>query len=138
MKVGLSYSRCIADIIDGKVDINDVLVVISRTDFDPRNDFQWKSIYEGYTFGGISDAEWAKYDVSDEIRLREVTVELYNSGKLHQPRQFGAHPSHRKEHWLEVILPDSELERNTAAKNAWDQFKMIAGLTDIKINTSCQ
>ena len=32
MKIGLSYSRCIRDIVEGKVDINDVLVIISRTD----------------------------------------------------------------------------------------------------------
>jgi hypothetical protein len=40
MKTGLSYSRCVRDIVDGKVDIDDVLVLISRTDFDPRDDAQ--------------------------------------------------------------------------------------------------
>ena len=38
MKVGLSYSRCVRDIIDGKVDYDDVLVIIARTNFDPHND----------------------------------------------------------------------------------------------------
>ena len=33
MKIGLSYSRCILDIVEGRVDINDVLVVIARTNF---------------------------------------------------------------------------------------------------------
>ena len=37
MKIGLSYSRCIRDIVDGTVDINDVLIVIARTDFDPHD-----------------------------------------------------------------------------------------------------
>ena len=41
MKIGLSYSRCVRDIVDGKVDINDVLVIIARTNFDPRDDDQW-------------------------------------------------------------------------------------------------
>jgi hypothetical protein len=35
MKIGLSYSRCVRDIVDGRVDIADVLVLITRTDFDP-------------------------------------------------------------------------------------------------------
>ena len=40
MKIGLSYSRCIRDIIDGKVAMQDVLVIVARTDFDPRDDEQ--------------------------------------------------------------------------------------------------
>ena len=41
MKIGLSYSRCIRDIIEGKVEIDDILIIIARTDFDPRDDKQW-------------------------------------------------------------------------------------------------
>ena len=41
MKIGLSYSRCVRDIVEGKVDMADVLVIIARTDFDPHNDEQW-------------------------------------------------------------------------------------------------
>jgi hypothetical protein len=40
MKIGLSYSRCVKDIVDGVVDIADVLVIIARTDFDPHDDAQ--------------------------------------------------------------------------------------------------
>ena len=32
MKIGLSYSRCVRDIVEGRVDIDDVLVIIARTD----------------------------------------------------------------------------------------------------------
>lgn len=48
MKIGLSYSRCVRDIVDGVVNIDDVLVVIARTDFDPHNDEEWSSIWSGY------------------------------------------------------------------------------------------
>ena len=51
MKIGLSYSRCVRDIVDGVVNINDVLVVIARTDFDPHNDDQWRGIWIGYGGG---------------------------------------------------------------------------------------
>ena len=47
MKIGLSYSRCVRDIVDGTVDIDDVLVLITRTDFDPRDDTQWQGIWKG-------------------------------------------------------------------------------------------
>lgn len=137
MKIGLSYSRCVRDIVDGVVDINDVLVVIARTDFDPRNDTQWSSIWHGYgggaSPGGLwSNPEWAGY--TDEARFREVSIDLLESGKLHQPRQFGAHPQRRPEIWLETVLPSSELENNPAAKAAWDKFQTVANLTNVGLD----
>jgi hypothetical protein len=142
MKIGLSYSRCVRDIVDGKVDIDDVLVLITRTDFDPRDDDQWQGIWIGYG-GGTNNAysrgffsgsnpEWAGYH--DEDQFRSVSIELWESGKLHQPRKFGAHPRRRPEIWLEAVLPSSELENNQAAKKAWDTFQTIAGLTNVTLD----
>jgi hypothetical protein len=142
MKIGLSYSRCVRDIVDGKVDIDDVLVLITRTDFDPHDDEQWQSIWIGY--GGGSDnayssgffaqsnPEWAGY--YDEDQFRSISIELWETGKMHQPRKFGAHPSRRPEIWLEAVLPNSELEKNPAAKTAWDKFQTIAGLTNVELD----
>ena len=139
MKIGLSYSRCVRDIIDGRVDIADVLVLITRTDFDPRDDEQWQGIWQGYgggqTFGNpFSSPEWMDYPAEDEDRFRSVSIELWETGKLHQPRKFGAHPSRRREIWLETVLPDSELESRPAVKAAWDQFQTVAGLTNVKLD----
>jgi hypothetical protein len=137
MKIGLSYSRCILDIVEGRVDINDVLVLITRTDFDPRDDGQWAGIWEGYCLGGMSNPEWGSYDFrskDDEDKFRSVSIMLYNDGKMHQPRQFGARPQRRSEIWLETVLPDSELVKNPAAKTAWDKFQTIAGLTNVGLD----
>jgi len=137
MKIGLSYSRCVRDIVDGKVDIRDVLVIIARTDFDPCIDEQWNNIWTGYGGGqnlgsAWSAPEWSGY--MDEERFREVTIQLWESGKLHQPRKFGARPSRRPEIWLETVLPDSELESRPAVKDAWDNFQVLAGLTGVKLD----
>lgn len=138
MKIGLSYSRCVRDIVEGKVDIDDVLVIIARTDFDPRDDKQWRSIWQGYgggtdnnTMRGLfsgSSPEWAGYTDEDEDRFRSVSIELWESGKFHEPRKFGAHPRRLPYYWLETFLPDNELDKNPAAKKAFEKFKMIAGL----------
>ena len=130
MKIGLSYSRCIRDIIDGKVAMRDVLVIVARTDFDPRDDEQWSGIWEGYGggehHGGIwSNPEWAGYD--DEAKFREVTLELYNTGKLHQPRQFGTHPVRLNNYWLDCVVPQDEM--TPAQQKAWDNYQLITGLT---------
>ena len=135
MKIGLSYSRCVRDIVDGAVDIADVLIIISRTDFDPHDNEQWQGIWQGYhQRGGWSQPEWGHYAEDDEDRFRSVSIELWESGKLHQPRKFGAHPSRRPEIWLEAVLPSSELKKNPAAKLAWDKFQTVAGLTNVNLD----
>ena len=137
MKIGLSYSRCVLDIVEGRVAMEDVLVLITRTDFDPRDDEQWSGIWTGYCYGGASKAEWSHYDYNskdDEDKFRSVSIMLYEDGKMHQPRQFGSHPARRSEFWLEAVLPNNELDRNPAAKKAWDNFQMIAGLTNVNLD----
>jgi hypothetical protein len=137
MKIGLSYSRCVLDIVEDRVSIDDVLVLITRTDFDPRDDDQWTGIWQGYTLGGMSNPEWANYDLNNkdhEDKFRSVSCMLYEDGKMHQPRQFGAHPKRRPEIWLEAVLPNSELENNPAAKLAWDKFQTIASLSSVELD----
>jgi len=141
MKIGLSYSRCVLDIVEGRVDIEDVLVLITRTDFDPRDDVQWSGIWQGYTLGGLSNPEWTTYDLHNkdhEDKFRSVSIMLYEDGKMHQPRKFGARPRRRPEFWLETILPSDELECNPMAKQAWNKFQTVAGLTGIKLDKDYQ
>ena len=135
----MSYSRCLLDIIEGVVDINDVLVIIARTNFDPHIDEEWNAIWVGYTRSiGFSYAEWANYKEADNERFRELTIELYDTGRLHQPRKFGAHSSRRSEIWLETVLPDSELESRPAVKEAWEKFQVLAELTSVKLDKEYQ
>jgi hypothetical protein len=141
MKIGLSYSRCILDIVEGRVSMDDVLILITRTDFDPRDDDQWSGIWEGYCLGGMSNPEWGKYDFrskDDEDKFRSISIMLYEDGKMHQPRQFGAHPRRRPEIWLEAVLPNSELESNPTAKLAWEKFQTIAGLSSVELDDKYQ
>lgn len=139
MKIGLSYSRCVRDIVDGIVDIEDVLVLITRTDFDPRVDAEWESIWRGYhTRSGWSKPEWANYPPEDEEKFRSVSVELWETGKMHQPRQFGMHPRRMPYIWLEAVLPSSELELNPAAKQAWEKFQTIAALSNVELDDRAQ
>ena len=143
MKIGLSYSRCVRDIYEGKVDMEDVLVVVARTDFDPNDDEQWAGIWSGYgggqTMGSpFSNPEWNSIPEEDEDKVRAISITLYNDGKFHQPRRFGAYPKRMPYYWLEAVLPDDELNQYPAAKSAWEKFKMIAGLTNLKLDENKQ
>lgn len=133
MKIGLSFSRCVRDIVDNKVDLEDVLVIIARTSFDPNIDNEWSSIWSGYhNRHSFSNPEWANYKDEDEKRFRDTSLWLYNTGKIHQPRQFGVNPSRLPYYWLEACLPAEELESKPAVKEAWERFQVVAGLSSSK------
>lgn len=134
MKVGTSISRCVRDIYEGTVDIRDVLVIVARTNFDPENDAQWTSIWEGYSGGGVagrgwSAPEWSSIPAADEQKVRDICIKLKRMGRLHQPRQFGAHPPRLTHYWYDVILSESVVDTNPAAKAAWETYKTVAGLS---------
>jgi hypothetical protein len=134
MKVGTSLSRCVRDIYEDVVDIDDVLVIVARTDFDPENDTHWTSIWRGYAGGNgkgslYSQPEWASIPVEDEQAVRDICVKLKRMGKLHQPRQFGAHPPRLTHYWYDVILSESVVDSNPAVQAAWKNYKTIAGLS---------
>jgi hypothetical protein len=133
MKIGTSYSRCVRDIVTGKVSFDDVVVIVARTDFDPENDTQWQGIWHGYagdrTLGSIwSHPEWYEYSEREQ-EFRDMSIKLKKAGKLHQPRQFGAFPPRMNEYWYDLVLTSTVQESNPAAKEAWDNYKIVSKLT---------
>lgn len=139
MKIGLSYSRCVLDIVEGRVPMEEVLVIVARTDFDPRDDAQWSGIWAGYSGGAFrgTNSEWSGSQHPQE-QFRSVSIDLWETGRLHQPRKFGWRPQRLPWHWLETVLPDAELESRPAVKEAWDRFKILAGLSGVQVKMDHQ
>lgn len=129
MKIGLSFSRCVRDIVEGRVDPADVLVVVARTDFDPHDDDQWSGIWAGYSGGTYLNInmEWGNTHHT-EAEFRAASIDLWDQGKLHQPRKFGAYPRRLPYHWLEAVVSENDLEDSPAVKDAWEKFQMVSGL----------
>lgn len=133
MRLGTSLSRCVRDIFEKTVDISDVIVIVSRTDFDPEDDAQWASIWTGYAGGNSGGSlyslpEWSNIPAEDEQAVRDICITLKKQGKLHQPRQFGAYPRRMNEYWYDLVLTADTHQDNPAASKAWENYKMIAGL----------
>jgi len=130
MKIGFSFSRCVRDIVAGRVALDDVLVVIGRTNFDPLDDQQWAEIWDGYC-----DYEWHDHQHLGELHFREIAIELYRSGRLHQPRRYGLNVPGSQHTWFEAVLPDFDLGDKPAVRKAWERFQVLARLSDVKLTT---
>jgi len=135
MKIGFSYSRCVRDIVDGVVDINDVLVIVARTNFDPHNNEQWQEIWSGYGGGNggtgsiWSRPEWASYPAEDEAKFRDISIQLWKQGKLHQPRQFGTNTHSVQQTWVDTEpLESDHYSDPEAVKEAWKNYKILKTL----------
>ena len=120
-------SRCVRDIFQGKVDESEVLVIVARTDIDPHNDNHWNAIWEGYTRGGFSHPEWRDM-ISENDDVRRLVIRLYDCGKIHQPRQFNAHPPRMPYYWLDCVVPIEDIEELPAVKAAWEHYQIVANL----------
>ena len=120
MLIGLSVSKCVADIMQQKVNTDDVLVIIGRTNFKLEQIDRLISQYQYYR------GEWYDYDRDS---LEDLLIRLFDEGKIHQPRQFGAHPRSVPwgKHWLRVMPEPQDL--NESAQKAWDRYLLLAGLT---------
>jgi len=137
MKIGFSVSKCVLDIVEEHVSIDDVLLIIGSTDFDPTVDEEWKSIWHYYTdiLSPYSNPVWVNWQNIEgaEDKFRAIILQLWHDGKIHQPRKFGASPVSSRVTWLEVIPTMDHINDKPAVKVAWEQFQTIAGLSGLKI-----
>lgn len=120
MLIGLSVSKCITDIMEKKINPDDVLLIIGRTNFHLEHIDTLIDQYQSYR------GDW--YDF-DRDNLKDLLTRFYTEGKIHQPRQFGAYPrsAPRGEHWLRVLHEPQNLSES--AQNAWDRYLVLAALT---------
>jgi hypothetical protein len=61
-------------------------------------------------------------------KVEELAVTLWDGGKIHQPRNFGAGPLFPTgfELWFEIIPP--QILKEPAAKDLWEKLKVVARL----------
>jgi len=127
VKVGLSFSGCVRDIVIGRVPIGDVLVVMANTNFDPTDDEDWQEIWSDYR-----EYEWHDFQHLGESHFREIAEALWRTGRIHQWRRFtlerplGRYVSPNP--WMEVFIPPEDLHDQPAVRAAWQQYQVVAGL----------
>lgn len=98
MKVGFRFGKCVVDIVNGDVLITDVLVIITNSKFNPNNDKQWAITWNIYK---NESKEWDN-GIHEEV-YKYTVRRLFDLGKIHQPKLYGAKPHNYSEPWLELV-----------------------------------
>lgn len=96
MKIGLSLSRCVTDILEERVSINDVAVIITNTRaYDDRS---WRRLIHLYF-----DLEW-KDHAGRRTYVEALIDRLRKDGLIVQPRLNNPEHEHgiSNGHWIEL------------------------------------
>jgi hypothetical protein len=122
MKIGFSLGRCVRDIVNGEVDIDSVAFIIAATAI--RSPEQLDQVIEDYL--------WRSDYLSglDEVRCKEVALELWNSSKILQPRLQGLHRHKQPENAIWVDIFATVNSNSEAVKTAWDSYRFMLHMVE--------
>lgn len=99
MLIGLSLSYCIKDLINGRVDKNDVMFIVSGTRIMCKHDLDCVL------------ANYAKYEWQENPEnAMSLARELYNRGMIIQPRVMGLNAPHVADGWWAKVSREVENE----------------------------
>jgi hypothetical protein len=117
MKIGFSFGRCIRDIVNGDVSINDVAFIITATNMHDREQMSnVVKVYMGephYLLG------------LDYEKCVTVALELWDSNRLLQPRRQGIHRHAQPENSVWVDMFPTALSDKESVKKAWEQYRFM-------------
>ncbi len=124
MKIGFSFGKCLRDIVNGVVAIEDVMVIIARTRIESKD--QLINVVKDYQ--GFAD----RLQGLDEETCISMATTLWDDGRIHQPRlhgqSFWAGGVHEQYIWMDLVPSVTDL--TPAAKDAWETYRMLLALGD--------
>jgi len=120
MKIGFSFGRCIRDIVNGTVNIDDVMCVIARTQVT-REQLGW--LVDEYLFRP------GYLDGLEREACVKVAEELMDRGLIHQPRVSGSYRSmvSPKFVWMDLV-PTDAANNYPAVQEAWESYQTVLRL----------
>lgn len=122
MKIGFSLGRCIRDIVNNEVSIDDVAFLITATNIKTEDQLD-KVIYSyihepGYLLG------------LDYNQCKEVAHLLWDSNRILQPRAQGMHRHVQPENAIWVDIFPTTATQNENVKNAWEAYRFMIHMVE--------
>ena len=122
MKIGFSLGRCIRDIVNGEVSVDDVAFLITATNIKSEDHLDNViSVYmnePGYLLG-------LEYE-----QCKEVAHFLWNTNRVLQPRAQGMHRHAQPESSIWVDIFPTQPSQNEPVKKAWDAYRFMLHMVE--------
>jgi hypothetical protein len=117
MKIGFSLGRCIRDIVNGEVTVDDVAFIIAATNIHDKE--QLSRVIDAYL--------WEPTYLSglDEDKCKEVASILWDTNRILQPRREGMHRHKQPENSVWVDMFPTKPTANDNVKRAWDSYRLM-------------
>lgn len=133
MLVGTSLGGCLKSLAKDEVSIDDVLVIITRTACKELSDVI-HVVEEYHSRGNKLATKTDNYDIGDQDldRLKSIATDLWNEGKIHQPRLFhgGGGFQHvemsRNEIWI-ALAPSPKTDEPIVI-DAYNKYRVLRNL----------
>jgi len=123
MKIGFSFGRCLASIVRGEVNINDVMCIIARTHMPEQKDVEYvvkEYLHRPGDLAGLGEAECLR-----------VGVELWQTGRIIEPRSNGIYAMSVPQEYIWMDLYPTEADvKSDGVKEAWNAYRMLIQLTE--------
>jgi hypothetical protein len=117
MKIGFSLGRCIRDIVNGEVTIDDVAFIIAATNI--HDEEQLSRVIAHYLY------EPTYLNGLDREQCQSVALELWTTNRILQPRREGMHRHMQPENAVWVDLFPTKVTDNENVKRAWDSYRLM-------------
>jgi len=122
MKIGFSLGRCIRDIVNEEVSVDDVAFLITATNIKTEEQIDNViSVYmgePGYLLG------------LDFEKCKEVAHILWDSNRIIQPRAQGMHRHMQPESSIWVDMFPTTLSENESVKKSWDAYRFMLHMVE--------
>jgi hypothetical protein len=122
MKIGFSLGRCVRDIVEGTVSIDDVAFIITATSIHTRE--QLDNVIQVYC-GEPNYLLNLDYD-----ECLSVAQNLWDSNRLLQPRRQGIHRHAQPESSVWVDMFPTALSDKEPVKKAWEQYRFMLHMVE--------
>lgn len=130
MKIGFSLGRCVRDIVNGKVDIEDVAFLITATSVQDEQHLEnviYQYMGEPTYLAGL-----------DSERCKEVALNLWSNNKIIQPRRQGMHRHKQPEDSIWVDIFPTSLSDNESVKTAWEKYRFMIHMVETVDNEAME
>lgn len=117
MKIGFSLGRCVRDIVNEKISIDDVAFIVAATSIDSVQQLDRVIEYYCGEPNYLLDCDLEK--------SKEIAHQLWDRNKILQPRRQGLQRHAQPENSIWVDIFPTELSENESVKRSWDAYRFM-------------